>query len=121
MTDSEQVRTREELEVVDRDRAAVTAKEGEERPSGGGSTFDIRRVIGGLFVFYGLLVGAAGLLDGDAAARKAAGIDINLWAGFGMLAFGVGFLVWMRLNPLPPPAPPEQPDVIDLRERSARH
>jgi hypothetical protein len=84
--------------------------------------FDIRRVIGALFAFYGLLVGGAGLFDGSAARAKAAGIDINLWAGLGMLAFGIGFLVWMRLNPVQPPPAPDEPAederVVDLRERS---
>ncbi|MDQ1621051.1 MAG: hypothetical protein QOE19_3620 [Actinomycetota bacterium] len=72
--------------------------------------FDIRRIIGGLFVLYGVAVTAAGLFDGDAARKQAAGIDINLWTGLGMLALGVVFLVWMRLNPLTPPPPPEQAD-----------
>jgi hypothetical protein len=100
-------------------RRADRAGEG----SRAGRPFDIRRVIGGLFVLYGLLVGGAGLLDGDAARSKAAGIDINLWAGLGMLLFGVGFLVWMRLNPVQAPPASDQADqqaeqVVDLRDRA---
>jgi hypothetical protein len=67
--------------------------------------FDIRRIIGGLFVLYGVVVFVAGLLDGDAATRQAAGIDINIWAGLGMFLLGAFFLVWMRLNPVQPPPP----------------
>jgi hypothetical protein len=41
-----------------------------------------------------------GAFDGDAAVEKAAGVRINLWAGLGMLALGLGFLLWVRLRPL---------------------
>ncbi len=69
-----------------------------------GKPFDIRSVIGGLFVLYGVVVTIAGLIDGDDAKKKAADIDVNLWAGLAMLALGLGFLLWMRLNPLEAPA-----------------
>jgi hypothetical protein len=62
--------------------------------------FDIRRIIGGLFVLYGVVVLGAGIVDGAAASDKAAGIDINVWTGLGMLALGAFFLIWMRLNPV---------------------
>ncbi len=61
--------------------------------------FDVRRVIGGLFTLYGLLVLGAGLFDGPEATKKASGIDINIWTGAGMLALGLGMLLWMRLSP----------------------
>jgi hypothetical protein len=79
--------------------------------------FDIRRVIGSLFVIYGIIVTVAGITASDAAIHKAAGININLWTGLGMLALGVFFLLWLTLSPSPPPpsappqpsAPPEVP------------
>ena len=61
--------------------------------------FDIRLLIGGLFTLYGVLVTAAGVFDGSAASKKAAGIDINLWTGLGMLVLGLAMLLWMRLSP----------------------
>ncbi|MGV4923285.1 hypothetical protein K2224_03430 [Streptomyces sp. BHT-5-2] len=68
--------------------------------------FDIRRVIGGLFAVYGVIVTIAGLAASDADLRKAQGININLWTGLGMLALGAFFLVWLKLRPtVPPPAP----------------
>jgi hypothetical protein len=70
--------------------------------------FDIRRVIGGLFVLYGVIVTIAGITASDAAIRKAAGININLWTGLGMLALGVFFLVWLTISPSPPP--PQEPE-----------
>lgn len=68
--------------------------------------FDLRRIIGGLFVLYGVIVTIAGITDGQAAIDKAQGVNINLWTGIGMLLLGVFFLVWLRLRPTPPPVPP---------------
>jgi hypothetical protein len=70
--------------------------------------FDIRRIIGGLFTLYGVIVTIAGLAASDASIDKAQGININLWTGLGMLLLGLFFLVWLRLSPTPPPpAAPE--------------
>ncbi|MCX5090804.1 hypothetical protein OOK36_18250 [Streptomyces sp. NBC_00365] len=71
--------------------------------------FDIRTIIGGLFVVYGVIVTLAGLTVSDAELAKAQGVNINLWTGLGMLALGVFFLLWLWLRPLAPPVPlPEE-------------
>ena len=62
--------------------------------------FDLRRIIGGLFVLYGVVLTIVGLTDSDAEIHKAAGVHINLWAGLGMLAMGILFLVWAFARPL---------------------
>ena len=62
--------------------------------------FDLRRIIGGLFVLYGVVLVIVGLGDSDAEIDKAAGVHINLWAGLGMLAMGLAFLAWGLLRPL---------------------
>jgi hypothetical protein len=67
--------------------------------------FDIRRIIGGLFVVYGVIVTIAGFTASDADLDKAEGVNINLWTGLGMLALGVFFLVWLKLRPVAPPPP----------------
>ncbi|GII21486.1 hypothetical protein [Planosporangium mesophilum] len=69
-------------------------------PTSKARLFDVRRVIGGLFVLYGLVITVVGLFDSPAEIRKAAGVRINLWTGLAMLALGAGFLLWMRLRPL---------------------
>ncbi|NUR04050.1 MAG: hypothetical protein HOY79_48360 [Streptomyces sp.] len=69
--------------------------------------FDLRRIIGGLFVVYGVIVTIAGITDGQAAIDKAQGVDINLWTGIGMLLLGIFFLAWLKLRPTPPPPPAE--------------
>ncbi|AVT38778.1 hypothetical protein [Plantactinospora sp. BB1] len=72
----------------------------QERRSAAARLFDIRRVIGGLFVAYGVIVGLVGVFDGASAVEKAQGIRINLWAGLAMLALGLGFLLWQWLRPI---------------------
>jgi hypothetical protein len=61
--------------------------------------FDVRRVIGGLFVGYGVLVSTVGLLDAPERIDPARGADLNLWAGLGMLVLGGLLLLWQRLRP----------------------
>jgi hypothetical protein len=34
--------------------------------------------------------------------QKSAGVNINLWAGIGMLVTAAGFVLWARLRPLAP-------------------
>jgi hypothetical protein len=62
--------------------------------------FDIRLLIGGLFVLYGLMLGIAGFFTSDKERAKAADININLWLGIGMFVLGLLFLLWWKLNPL---------------------
>ncbi|GAA0423291.1 hypothetical protein Aca07nite_23450 [Actinoplanes capillaceus] len=76
--------------------------------------FDVRRVIGGLFVLYGVIVTLIGILDGPSELEKAQGVRINLWMGLGMLAFGLLMLLWLRLNP--PPEPEPEPATDEDRE-----
>ncbi|MYW69205.1 hypothetical protein GTY65_34810 [Streptomyces sp. SID8379] len=70
--------------------------------------FDVRRIIGGLFVVYGIIVTIAGITASDADLKKAQDININLWTGIGMLALGVFFLVWLKLRPTAPPTPDDE-------------
>jgi sulfite exporter TauE/SafE len=62
--------------------------------------FDVRRIIGGLFTVYGVIVTVVGLLDSGAQLTKARGVRINLWVGIAMLAFGLLFLAWGLLRPV---------------------
>ena len=62
--------------------------------------FDLRRIIGFLFVAYGVLLTIVGLTDSNAEINKAAGVHINLIAGLGMLALGIVFLIWAFTRPL---------------------
>ncbi|MEU6482761.1 hypothetical protein [Streptomyces sp. NPDC046887] len=72
--------------------------------------FDIRRIIGGLFTVYGIIVTIAGITASDADLDKAVGVNVNLWTGLGMLALGIFFLVWLKLRPTAPPPPVSDED-----------
>jgi hypothetical protein len=77
----------------------------EERSATAARLFDIRRIIGGLFVVYGIIVTIAGITASDADLKKAQDININLWTGIGMLLLGLFFLLWLKLRPTAPPPP----------------
>jgi sulfite exporter TauE/SafE len=62
--------------------------------------FDLRRIIGGVFVALGLLLTILGLTASQADIDKAAGVNINLWAGLGMLVFGLLMIAWAVIRPL---------------------
>ncbi|MFB9239257.1 hypothetical protein ACFFWC_27620 [Plantactinospora siamensis] len=87
------------------DDALVEETEQEEKRSAAARLFDVRRVIGGLFTLYGLIVTLMGLFDSKAEIDKAQGVHINLWAGLIMLAFGLFMLGWAMLRPTDAPEP----------------
>ncbi|XVU23417.1 hypothetical protein ACQPZJ_40160 [Actinoplanes sp. CA-054009] len=82
--------------------------EEKEKASAAARLFDVRRVIGGLFVVYGVIVTLLGIFDNQSEIDKAQGVRINLWMGLAMLALGLLFLLWLRLSP--PEAPPAKPE-----------
>jgi quinol-cytochrome oxidoreductase complex cytochrome b subunit len=74
---------------------------GAEAPqSAAGRLFDLRSLIGGLFVVYGIMLTVAGFSTSAKNLAKASNININLWMGIGMLIVGVLFILWWRLNPV---------------------
>lgn len=83
----------------------------EQKSATAARLFDIRRIIGGLFVVYGVIVTIAGISPSDADLKKAEGVHINLWTGLAMLALGLFFLVWLKLRPVQLPA--DAPDTTD--------
>jgi hypothetical protein len=64
--------------------------------------FDIRRIIGGLFVLYGVVLIVTGAIGSDEVKNKAAGINVNLWTGLGMLVVGILMIVWALTRPVAP-------------------
>lgn len=53
---------------------------------------DIRIPIGSLFVILGALLAGYGLLSNPAIYQRSLGVDINLWWGGALLAFGITML-----------------------------
>jgi hypothetical protein len=68
--------------------------------------FDIRRLIGALFALYGLILVVLGLVGSHTVKTKAAGINVDLWTGLGMLVFAALMLLWAFTRPVEP-EPPE--------------
>ncbi|MFG3259527.1 hypothetical protein [Streptomyces sp. NPDC048172] len=100
--------------------AAQIAREVEElerKSETAARLFDVRRIIGGLFVVYGVIVTIAGITASDADIDKAEGININLWTGIGMLLLGLAFLLWLKLSPTIPPPPPSEAEAAEAAER----
>jgi len=88
------------------DRLIQESEQAEQESRQGGdeeraaNLFDLRRIIGGLFVLYGVVLTIVGLTDSQAEIQKASGLRINLIAGLGMLALGAIFLIWAFTRPL---------------------
>lgn len=61
--------------------------------------FDIRNVIGGLLLVYGLILTLMGIF-GDKEYDKTGDVNANLWAGIALLVVGGGFMVWAKLRPV---------------------
>ena len=62
--------------------------------------FDIRRIIGGLFLLYGVILVIVGIVGSDEVKNKAAGINVNLWTGLAMLVVGGLMIFWALARPV---------------------
>jgi hypothetical protein len=68
--------------------------------------FDLRRIIGALFLVYGVILVLTGVLGSHAVKTKAAGINIDLYTGIAMLVVAAAMIAWALLRPTVP-EPPE--------------
>ena len=74
--------------------------------------FDIRLIIALLIGVYGVILTVMGIgFTTDEELKKADGVNINLWAGIGMLVVAALFVLWAKLRPLVVPAHPESDDT----------
>jgi hypothetical protein len=64
--------------------------------------FDIRRIIGGLFLVYAVILIVTGVTGDHTVKTRAAGINIDLWTGGAMLAVGILMIVWAVVRPVRP-------------------
>jgi hypothetical protein len=83
--------------------ASTEEKEGSSHRA----AFDIRLIIALLIGVYGVvttIMGAGFTSDDD--LNKANGLNINLWAGIGMLIFTALMVLWTVLRPLRVPDAP---------------
>lgn len=64
--------------------------------------FELRSVIGVLFAVYGVVCVVWGIgFTSQRELDKAAGINVNLWAGIAMLVFAAAFITWAVLGAEP--------------------
>jgi hypothetical protein len=86
------------------DELIEQAEEAEEQTGGrearAANLFDIRRIIGGLFVVYGVILVVMGLGASEADKRRADGINVNLSVGIALLVVAFFFITWALLRPL---------------------
>lgn len=81
--------------------------------------FDIRTIVGGLLGLYGIVLVITGLVhDTSAEEAKTGGINVNLWAGLGMLAVAVAFLIWARLRPVAVDRPATESESESTSDRA---
>jgi len=96
----------------------------EEAPTGerarrAANLFDLRRLIGGLFLIYGVILLILGIGASDADIDKAAGWNLNLWTGVAMLVVAAIFLVWAFTRPLADELGEDEPPEGDRTVRGA--
>jgi len=60
---------------------------------------DLRRIIGALMLIYGVILTIVGIVGSDEQKTKAAGENVNLWTGLGLLLIGGLFILWSLLSP----------------------
>ena len=76
------------------------ADEEEIRAARIANRFDIRRIIGGLFLVYGVILAVVGIFGSDEVKNKAAGVNVNLWTGLAMLVAGGLMIFWALARPV---------------------
>jgi NADH:ubiquinone oxidoreductase subunit 4 (subunit M) len=72
----------------------------EDRELRAATLFDIRRIIGGLFLLYGVTLTVLGLGASDEDLKRAEGVNVNLMVGLIMIAMAAIFIAWALWRPL---------------------
>ena len=72
----------------------------EDRELRAATLFDIRRIIGGLFLLYGVTLTVLGLGASDEDLKRAEGVNVNLMVGLIMIAMAAMFIAWALWRPL---------------------
>jgi hypothetical protein len=102
---------RNPLSTSDEPMASTGATDEDEiRAARAANRFDIRRIIGGLFILYSLILIALGIFGSSQVKHKAAGINVDLWTGLGMLIFGALMVFWALARPTLPDPPDTRGD-----------
>ena len=95
-TDSTQTPDDELIRQTEQEESSVDA----ERSAKAANLFDLRRIIGGLFAIYGVILFVLGLGASQKEIDKAAGWNLNLWVGLAMIIVAGIFIGWALARPL---------------------
>ena len=71
-----------------------------DREARAANLFDLRRIIGGMFAIYGVILFVLGLGASQKEIDKAAGWNLNLWVGLAMMIVAAIFIGWALARPL---------------------
>ena len=84
--------------------------------------FDIRTIIGGLLLAYGVILLLMGLFA-DQARDKTGGVNANLWAGLALLVVGGVLTSWALIRPVrvPDDFDPGESDPGESERRPRGH
>lgn len=94
------------------EKNSVAPESGTKHTAG---AFDVRTLIGGLLGVYGVILVLLGTFRAtEEELARGDGLNINLWAGIGMLVVAAAFLAWVRWRPLVVEDGPS-PDAGDRR------
>jgi hypothetical protein len=85
--------------LIERTESEAAQRSG-TRAAQAANLFDLRRIIGGVFAVWAVVLIILGVTESDAEIAKAADVNINLWAGLGMAALAALFLLWAFTRPL---------------------
>ena len=91
--------TRTGDELIDEAQEAEEERGG-ARKERAANLFDIRRIIGGLFLLYGVVLTVMGFGASDADLDRAHGINVNLSVGIALLIIASLFIAWALWRPL---------------------
>ena len=88
-------------ELIDQPEEAKSETERDpDREARAANLFDLRRIIGGMFAIYGVILFVLGLGADQKELDKAAGWNLNLWVGLAMMIVAAIFIGWALARPL---------------------
>ena len=87
--------------MTDQQRSTTEKRDATGEAGHQAGAFDIRTFIALLIGIYGVVLVATGLFGtSDEALAKADGLNVNLWAGLGMVVVAALFRIWARARPV---------------------
>ena len=87
-------------ELITQSEQAEEEATSSDREARAANLFDLRRIIGGLFAIYGVILFILGLTASQKEIDKAAGWNLNLWVGLAMIVVAAIFIGWAMARPL---------------------